>query len=304
MALPEQQQPQQPQPQQQSNGHTNGKAGHVRYIPLDYDGSDPDSAMRLVMALRPEWQGEKNRVEFVRFTDGITNTLLKAVNRREGLTKEEVDTDAVLLRAYGHGTQVLIDRQRETQNHELLMRYGLAPELLARFHNGMLYRYIRGRPTAPDDLRRPRIYRAVARRLAEWHATVPCLPKPITDGDKKEEGPHTHSNGNSANGANGVNGSSSNGNGAVCSPYSSIDYVAPGKPPPNVWTVMQKWLLALPTETEVQRERQALLQAELKRLIQDLSQRPGLGKNGVSPSASSSPPVLGYLGDKRAHAAS
>jgi ethanolamine kinase len=44
---------------------------------------------------------------------------------------------------------------------------------------------------------------------------------------------------------------------------------------------MQKWIFALPTDTDAQRQRQALLQAELKEMVQKLSQRPGLGKNGV-----------------------
>jgi ethanolamine kinase len=250
------------------NGDTNGVVGHVRFISLEYDSSDSDaSALKLVTELRPEWKEPGSNVEFVRFTEGITNTLLKAVNRRAGLSKEEVDNDAVLLRAYGNGTQVLIDRQRETQNHELLMQYGLAPELLARFKNGMMYRYLAGKATLPEDLRKPSIYLAVARRLAEWHARVPCL----SEGPIRENG---------ANGA--TNGSSQH----------LVHEVAPGKPPPNVWTVMQKWLLALPTETEAQRERQAKLQEELKRLIRDLSQRPGLGKNGVSFLSSTLPSVL------------
>jgi len=48
--------------------------------------------------------------------------------------------------------------------------------------------------------------------------------------------------------------------------------------------VMQKWIYALPTDTDQKRERQARLQTELNKLIKDLSQRPGLGENGVSPS--------------------
>lgn len=44
---------------------------------------------------------------------------------------------------------------------------------------------------------------------------------------------------------------------------------------------MQKWILALPTNTDAQRERQTLLQHELEEMIQKLSQRPGLGQNGL-----------------------
>lgn len=39
--------------------------------------------------------------------------LLKAVKLRPGLSRSQIDRDAVLIRAYGRGTAVLIDRDRE-----------------------------------------------------------------------------------------------------------------------------------------------------------------------------------------------
>lgn len=253
------------------NGELNGDDHRIRYIPLSYDSANSrESALRLVLAIRPDWNEPGSNVEFVRFTDGITNTLLKAVNKRTGLSKDAVDKEAILLRAYGQGTDVIIDRHRETQNHELLMRHGLAPELLARFENGMMYRFIQGAVTQPEDLRKPAIYRAVARRLAQWHAVVPCIP-----------GRTGHSRNNSrADGVSDLAGL--NGNLDDVEFQQALDGVAPGKPPPNVWTVMQKWIFALPTKTEAQRARQAALQQELNNLISELSQRPSLGVNGVS----------------------
>ncbi|KAL0936615.1 choline ethanolamine [Colletotrichum truncatum] len=244
-----------------SNGHPNGLAGaHVRFLPFSYDSEDSQqSATRLILTVRPDWDTADDKIEFVRFTDGITNTLLKAVNKRKGWSKEDIDREAILLRAYGHGTAVLIDREREAQNHELLMKYGLAPELLARFKNGMLYRYVKGSVTAPEDLRKPSIYTAVARRLAQWHATVPCITHPTsTNGHAKENGTNGHQDREEI-----------------------IENAAPGKPTPNVWTVMQKWILALPTETLEQRERQDKLQQELENLVEEFSQRPGLGVDGL-----------------------
>ena len=252
------------------NGELNGDDHHIRYIPFAYDGANSqESALRLVLAVRPDWEGPESNVEFVRFTDGITNTLLKAVNKRAGLSKDEVDKEAILLRAYGHGTDLIIDRHRETQNHELLMRHGLAPELLARFENGMMYRFIQGAVTLPEDLRKPIIYKAVARRLAEWHAVVPCISARTG-----------HSRKNSR--VDGVAPLALDSNLGDVEFQQALDGVAPGKPPPNVWTVMQKWIFALPTDTKAQRARQAELQQELRTLVSELSQRPGLGAHGVS----------------------
>jgi len=48
----------------------------LRNIPLYYDPSDShNSALELILALRPEWRDTKDTIEFVRFTDGITNTV-------------------------------------------------------------------------------------------------------------------------------------------------------------------------------------------------------------------------------------
>ncbi|KAK1505207.1 choline/ethanolamine kinase [Colletotrichum costaricense] len=240
-----------------SNGHPNGSAlSHVRTLPLFYDSEDSQqSATSLILTVRPDWASDDSNIEFVRFTDGITNTLLKAINKRKGWSKEDIDREAILLRAYGNGTAVLIDREREAQNHELLMKHGLAPELLARFQNGMLYRFIKGSVTAPEDLRKPHIYRAVASRLAQWHATVPCITH------------QTSTNGNAKGHDQDLN--------------AIIENAAPGKPVPNLWSVMQKWILALPSDTQVQRERQDKLQKEFEYIVEEFSQRPGLGVDGL-----------------------
>lgn len=235
---------------------TKGDFGRVRFIPMRYDNDNSTpSALRLILTLMPQWTDDEPHIDFVRFTDGITNTLLKAVNRRPGLSKADVDGEAILLRAYGNGTDILIDREREAANHELLMRYGLAPELLARFTNGMLYRFIPGAVAQPKDLADPQILLAVARRLAQWHALVPCLPDSAIR-------PQTSSNGADTSAA-------------------VANHLLPGKPVPNLWTTMQKWILALPSDTQLQRERRQKLQQELQLMIERLGRRPGLGRDGV-----------------------
>lgn len=61
-----------------------------------------------------------------------------------------------------------------------------------------------------------------------------------------------------------------------------INAITPAKPTPNVWTVMQKWVFALPTTSESEVKQQRVLQKELERTVADLGDKPGLGGNGVT----------------------
>ncbi|KAH8697385.1 putative ethanolamine kinase [Talaromyces proteolyticus] len=241
--------------------------GSLRYIPLSYNHADSQaSALRLVLSINPHWEGPENQIEFVRFTDGITNTLFKIINRKPGLTEEQLDSEAVLMRAYGNHTEILIDREREARSHTLLAQHGLAPPLLARFQNGLLYRFIRGKPTVPSDLVQPPVWRAVARRLGQWHATIPVTnntPAPDTFSLEAQDG-------------------------LIDSdrrpPTKKEDDIVPIQPRqkgPNTWTVLQKWILALPINTEEQQTRRKILQKELERIIAELDDGTGIGEDGL-----------------------
>lgn len=48
----------------------------LRHLPQCYDNADSrNSALSLILTLRPEWRATKDTIEFVRFTAGITNTV-------------------------------------------------------------------------------------------------------------------------------------------------------------------------------------------------------------------------------------
>jgi ethanolamine kinase len=50
----------------------------LRFIPQFYDNSDShNSALNLILTLRPEWRESKDTIHFTRFTDGITNTVCR-----------------------------------------------------------------------------------------------------------------------------------------------------------------------------------------------------------------------------------
>ncbi|CEJ58869.1 Putative Ethanolamine kinase [Penicillium brasilianum] len=230
---------------------TNG-APALRYIPLTYTPADSQaSALRLILTLFPHWEGPGNKIEFVRFTDGITNTLLKIINRKAGLTDEEIDNDAVLMRAYGNGTEILIDRERETTSHALLASRGLAPPLLARFNNGLLYRFIRGKPCGHEDLVTPPIFRGVARKLAQWHAVLPNTGA----GSAPTNGVEKHD--------------------------TDLTPIQTRRAGPSMWAVLQRWVLALPVATPEQQARRLTLQKELEWVVGQLDDGVGIGEDGL-----------------------
>jgi ethanolamine kinase len=48
----------------------------IRYIKQSYDVTNSDeSALNLILTLRPEWRESRSTIELERFTDGITNTV-------------------------------------------------------------------------------------------------------------------------------------------------------------------------------------------------------------------------------------
>ena len=246
---------------------TNGSVlKQIRAIPLFYNHQEPEvSARRLSFALFPEWESDEGDIEFKPLTDGITNTLIKAQKKRPSYNEEDTDKEAVLIRVYGDDTELLINREREITCHTILAQRGLAPPLLARFQNGLIYEFIRGHVCSPEDLTKEPIWRAVACRLAQWHALLPivhskdaAMIKDSTEIPLSSSRPTT------------------------IFEKKALDAITPGKPPPTIWTVMQQWIFNLPAKTSEEISRRDLLQKELTWTAIELRDTPGLGAGVLS----------------------
>jgi ethanolamine kinase len=222
----------------------------IPYIPLYYDNEDPDaSALKLVQTYAPEqWKDTNGEIKFKRFTEGITNCLTKATIECPGHTASEVDRNAILIRAYGKGTDVLIDRQRELNSHTLLASRGLAPSLLARFENGLMYKYVEGDVCVPEDLRKAEVYQQVAKRLGEWHGGLPITA--ISSFPQM--------------------------NGKTPGQKSSQATDKQPTPTPNTWTVVTQWIDALPSDTPEKAKKQDDLRKEFESIVAKFSDVPGL----------------------------
>lgn len=157
----------------------------------------------------------------------------------------------------------------ETNSHALLASRGLAPALLARFQNGLLYRFIRGHPTSHLELAHAPIWRGVARRLGQWHAVLPINGKSAFQPTTTKELPAAK---------NLVDATVSQHPDQSEAELSLFQTRHPG---PSLWTVLQKWILVLPTATEEQRARRFSLQKELDRVVKELDDGKGIGEDGV-----------------------
>ena len=119
---------------------------------------------------------------------------------------------------------------------------------------------------SPADLTKEPVWRGVARRLAQWHATLPIVTARDTASvqDADAEIPL-----------------SSSAPPRLLPSLEEINAITPNLPIPNVWTIMQKWVFALPTSDETEKERKELLQKELEHTVSELGDTRGLRGNGV-----------------------
>ena len=58
------------------DGSGNNIFNEIPYISLSYSNADSQtSALRLILTLFPDWEQSDGKIEFIRFKDGITNTV-------------------------------------------------------------------------------------------------------------------------------------------------------------------------------------------------------------------------------------
>lgn len=175
----------------------------------------------------------------------MTGKLLKITKQSPGRSEFENDKEAVLLRAYGRDSEVLIDRDTEATTHALLAERDLAAPLLARFNNGLLYQFLPGRVCTPQDLLMEPVWRAVAVRLGEWHARLPLPTSSVELASQSQ-------------------------------PEAKDRQVASTTPsalsPRTIWTVMQEWTDAIPSKSISAKTRKNDLQKALHKSFSELVQ--------------------------------
>ncbi|XP_061931991.1 ethanolamine kinase 1 [Apis cerana] len=123
-----------------------------------------DGAKKIIKKIRPTWP--LNNLHFKIFTDGITNKLI-------GVWYAEHYNEMVLIRVYGHKTDLLINRKDETRNIRILNKAGFTHSIYATFNNGLAYQFIEGNILTIETVRDPKIYILIAKRMAQMHKLKP-----------------------------------------------------------------------------------------------------------------------------------
>ena len=124
--------------------------------------NDFKDVKELLLRIFPEWT-DVNKITTKQLTGGITNMLLSC---------KYADSEPVLIRVYGHGTNLIIDRHREFISHLILNSINLAPKVYARFKNGMIYGFLDGRSLQPEELSNEALYPLIAQQLGNLHNKV------------------------------------------------------------------------------------------------------------------------------------
>lgn len=148
----------------------NNYSTHALYLPdysidlsnnLSGDYSETKDLLKKVFS--KHWT-DKDQIEVKRLTGGITNMLLKC--------NYHPTNETVLMRVYGPGTNLIIDRHREFILHLVLNSMNLAPAVHARFKNGLVYGFLDGRSLDSTELRNENLFPLIAQQLGHWHACV------------------------------------------------------------------------------------------------------------------------------------
>lgn len=130
------------------------------------EDSENSKILNLLNDIKPgKWTQKK-------LTDGNTNKIILSRN----------DEKKVIIRIFGQKTEKLINREAEQENLKLLISYGLAPKLEAKWKNGYILGFVDGRALNEGEL--PKYYKPIAKKMRKFHSIdvygTPMLFKTLT----------------------------------------------------------------------------------------------------------------------------
>ena len=121
---------------------------------------------QLIHNLRPDWP--ESDVKQKIFTEGYTNRLI-------GLYLESNKNVMILVRIYGKGTELYVDREKEVRNMQFMHKSGLIPPVYCTFNNGICYGFSPGIVLNEELVRDPEISRLISEMMARMHTIRPQI---------------------------------------------------------------------------------------------------------------------------------
>ena len=117
-----------------------------------------------VKQFQPEWAQYKGEdVVVQRLTGGLTNVLYT-------LTPGRDKRKTVIVRVYGEGTSLFVDRAIENTIFRSLSSGGVATQFVGAFSNGRVEGYVDATALTPDQMAHPDLYPRIAAAVAQLHA--------------------------------------------------------------------------------------------------------------------------------------
>lgn len=102
------------------------------------------------------------QITIAMITGGLTNILY--------LVHNTATDQKAIVRVFGLGTELFIDRSIENMLFAKLSALGLGPSFHGLFQNGRVEGYVNGRPLDPDELSQCSLYRRIAKSVAKLHS--------------------------------------------------------------------------------------------------------------------------------------
>lgn len=138
----------------------------------------PAEARKILHSIASNWSNvvNPNALQVIRLKGAMTNEVYQI----KWPTKSGEMSRKVLVRIYGEGVDVFLNREDEIRTFEYMSKNGQGPRLLGRFSNGRIEEFIRARTLSAPDLRDPEISALIAAKLREFHELDMPGPKNVT----------------------------------------------------------------------------------------------------------------------------
>ncbi|KAG2396588.1 choline kinase [Vigna angularis] len=142
----------------------------------------PSEATEILKSLAAKWENviDVNALQVIPLKGAMTNEVFQI----KWKTTEGESSRKVLVRIYGDGTAIFIDRDVEVKTFEFMSKSGQGPRLLGRFDNGRIEEFIHARTLSASDLRDPSTSALIAAKMKEFHDLDMPVPKTVNLWDR------------------------------------------------------------------------------------------------------------------------